>query len=54
LFKGPGTYIPRVEEEVLRKVEARITLKINSDIDAPLQREFAQVEFNIEFINVLD
>ncbi len=29
LFKGPGTYIPRVEEEVLRKIESRIVLPNN-------------------------
>jgi len=29
LFKGPGTYIPRVEEDVLKKLEARIILPNN-------------------------
>jgi hypothetical protein len=55
LFKGPGTYIPRVEERLVSKLEALIVLQNNAllikakkdtkDSDGTLRKAGEQVKF---------
>ncbi|CAG9320428.1 unnamed protein product [Blepharisma stoltei] len=45
-FKGPGTYYPRIEERVVREVEAK-KIKVNQALKLRAQRELTDIEGNI-------